>query len=347
MVIRFAIAAAITAATFGATLAPWAWPIAALIAARHARSPTPREEEAKEWASCVEQCLKGCVGSVPVPEAPKPSPVEDPPAQPAADPPSEPTEPAEEPPAQPTSPPDDPSPEPVEDGEDGAIEKSALGALAASLDGTAWRFVEVACRALPDAIEATLVFDAGRAAGSSGCNRFAAAFETTGDRIAVSELISTRWRAPTCEWRSRWPCRRRCGTHGGSASTPTRWSCRPKTAASSRGWRARPIRRRPSTQCRPRLDRDARRTARRRRPPPAPCPTGRCVWTRPPRPSARTSLRSDRPRIAEMPTGLISGDAPGRRASAAGGRACGCGKRPAYAFGSRGAASQRLKAAAR
>ncbi len=196
MVIRFAIAAAITAATFGATLAPLALADCGADCSETCTESYPREEEAKEWASCVEQCLKGCVGSVPVPEAPKPSPVEDPPAQPAADPPSEPTEPAEEPPAQPTSPPDDPSPEPVEDGEDGAIEKSALGALAASLDGTAWRFVEVACRALPDAIEATLVFDAGRAAGSSGCNRFAAAFETTGDRIAVSELISTKMACP-------------------------------------------------------------------------------------------------------------------------------------------------------
>jgi heat shock protein HslJ len=63
----------------------------------------------------------------------------------------------------------------------------------ARLEGSAWVLTTLSGRPVLAETEATLRFEAGRAAGSDGCNRFSAPFTATGSALGISErMIGTQ-----------------------------------------------------------------------------------------------------------------------------------------------------------
>jgi heat shock protein HslJ len=62
----------------------------------------------------------------------------------------------------------------------------------ASLDGTSWKLVEGTSIAIPDDVEMTIAFEAGRASGSGGCNQFMGSYDQAGEQISLGRLASTR-----------------------------------------------------------------------------------------------------------------------------------------------------------
>lgn len=65
------------------------------------------------------------------------------------------------------------------------------------LAGTRWALLSLANEPVPDGITATLMFDAGQASGSGGCNTFNGQYEVTGsDSIRIGPLASTRKACP-------------------------------------------------------------------------------------------------------------------------------------------------------
>jgi heat shock protein HslJ len=62
----------------------------------------------------------------------------------------------------------------------------------ASLDGTSWRLVEGMGITIPDDVEMTIAFEAGRTSGSGGCNRFMGSYDQAGGQLSLGRLASTR-----------------------------------------------------------------------------------------------------------------------------------------------------------
>jgi heat shock protein HslJ len=62
----------------------------------------------------------------------------------------------------------------------------------ASLDGSSWTLVEGMDVTIPDDVAMTIAFEAGRASGSGGCNRFTGSYEQDGDSISLDRVASTR-----------------------------------------------------------------------------------------------------------------------------------------------------------
>ena len=61
------------------------------------------------------------------------------------------------------------------------------------LDGTSWRFVEIAGAPVPDDVMATIQFRHGRAAGRAGCNSYGATYRIEADGTAAFQLgMSTK-----------------------------------------------------------------------------------------------------------------------------------------------------------
>lgn len=61
------------------------------------------------------------------------------------------------------------------------------------LDGTSWRFAEVAGAPVPDDVMATIQFRHGRAGGRAGCNSFGATYRIAADGTASFQLgMSTK-----------------------------------------------------------------------------------------------------------------------------------------------------------
>jgi len=68
---------------------------------------------------------------------------------------------------------------------------------ASSLVGTEWLLVEGQADDASDRYRATLAFpQAGRVAGSGGCNRFGAAADFDGRTVSISQLVTTRRACP-------------------------------------------------------------------------------------------------------------------------------------------------------
>jgi heat shock protein HslJ len=63
----------------------------------------------------------------------------------------------------------------------------------AHLDGTQWRFVEVAGMQVPAAVDATMRLHDGHASGKAGCNAYGAAYRVAADGTAqFTQSLSTR-----------------------------------------------------------------------------------------------------------------------------------------------------------
>lgn len=63
----------------------------------------------------------------------------------------------------------------------------------ANLDGTEWRFIEVDGAPVPNGVNATLRLHGGHASGRTGCNAYAASFETTaGGSAKFGQAMSTK-----------------------------------------------------------------------------------------------------------------------------------------------------------
>lgn len=62
----------------------------------------------------------------------------------------------------------------------------------ASLDGSSWTLVEGMDVTIPDDVAMTIAFEAGRASGSGGCNRFTGSYEQDGESISLGRVASTR-----------------------------------------------------------------------------------------------------------------------------------------------------------
>jgi len=62
----------------------------------------------------------------------------------------------------------------------------------ASLDGSSWTLVEGMDITIPDDVAMTIAFEAGRASGSGGCNRFTGSYEQDGESIFLGRVASTR-----------------------------------------------------------------------------------------------------------------------------------------------------------
>ena len=62
----------------------------------------------------------------------------------------------------------------------------------ASLDGSSWTLVEGMDVTIPDDVAMTIAFEAGRASGSGGCNRFTGSYEQVGESISLGRVASTR-----------------------------------------------------------------------------------------------------------------------------------------------------------
>lgn len=74
---------------------------------------------------------------------------------------------------------------------------SATTPTLAHLDGTSWRFVEVAGAPVPPAVHATLHLRGGHASGKAGCNAFGAAYHIGADGSArFQQALSTRMACP-------------------------------------------------------------------------------------------------------------------------------------------------------
>lgn len=62
-----------------------------------------------------------------------------------------------------------------------------------NLEGTDWRFVDVAGTSVPDGVTATLHLRRGRASGKAGCNGYGASWEMSTDgRIRFGATMSTK-----------------------------------------------------------------------------------------------------------------------------------------------------------
>lgn len=67
------------------------------------------------------------------------------------------------------------------------------GAAAMNLDGSNWRFVEVAGAAVPPKVTASLRFRHGRASGKAGCNAYGAGYHIAADGTAsFQRAMSTK-----------------------------------------------------------------------------------------------------------------------------------------------------------
>lgn len=62
----------------------------------------------------------------------------------------------------------------------------------ASLDGSSWTLVEGMDVTIPDDVAMTIAFEAGRASGSGGCNRFTGSYDQDGELISLDRVASTR-----------------------------------------------------------------------------------------------------------------------------------------------------------
>lgn len=61
------------------------------------------------------------------------------------------------------------------------------------LAGTRWQVATIAGQGLPDGVRPTVAFGAdGRISGMAGCNRYSGRYRLEGQRLAVSDLASTR-----------------------------------------------------------------------------------------------------------------------------------------------------------
>lgn len=69
--------------------------------------------------------------------------------------------------------------------------QGSRGPGADPLDGTSWLVVSLQDKTSLAGVEMTVVFDAGKMHGFSGCNQFGGSYKVTGDRIRVGELEST------------------------------------------------------------------------------------------------------------------------------------------------------------
>lgn len=67
------------------------------------------------------------------------------------------------------------------------------GTAMAKIDGTQWRFVEVAGAPVPVAVTATLRIRGGRISGRAGCNSFGAKYlADTDGKGSISQIMSTK-----------------------------------------------------------------------------------------------------------------------------------------------------------
>lgn len=64
------------------------------------------------------------------------------------------------------------------------------------LAGTEWLLEDLAGRGVLDRVEATLIFDQGRVAGSASCNRFSGPADVQGTAVRIGPLIATRRACP-------------------------------------------------------------------------------------------------------------------------------------------------------
>ena len=60
-----------------------------------------------------------------------------------------------------------------------------------SLEGTSWTVTQLDGESVIDGSEPTIAFDNGRAAGTTGCNRWFSAYEVDGDAISFGMAGST------------------------------------------------------------------------------------------------------------------------------------------------------------
>ncbi len=85
--------------------------------------------------------------------------------------------------------------------EDGHPRAGSAGQPEPLLQGTLWRIqaasgAEGQPRPIPEDVEATLRFEAGRVAGSGGCNRFSAECRIDGERLEIGLIASTMMACP-------------------------------------------------------------------------------------------------------------------------------------------------------
>jgi heat shock protein HslJ len=84
-------------------------------------------------------------------------------------------------------------PAPVQAAPGGASSSQTAGTTLANLDGSAWRFIELAGQPVPAGINATLRLHGGRAAGKAGCNAYGARYRIAADGSAKFEqTLSTK-----------------------------------------------------------------------------------------------------------------------------------------------------------
>ena len=70
------------------------------------------------------------------------------------------------------------------------------GDPAALLGGVVWRAEDVAGKGIPDAAEVTLEFRDGRAAGTSGCNRYSGGYTLSGEGLGFDRMAGTMMLCP-------------------------------------------------------------------------------------------------------------------------------------------------------
>lgn len=74
-----------------------------------------------------------------------------------------------------------------------AVAAPVTHATSMNLDGTAWRFVEVAGTRVPDGVHATLRLHNGHASGKAGCNAYGATYEMATDgSVKFGAAMSTK-----------------------------------------------------------------------------------------------------------------------------------------------------------
>jgi heat shock protein HslJ len=74
-----------------------------------------------------------------------------------------------------------------------AASEPVAGTTMAKIDGTQWRFVEVAGSPVPAAVTATLRIRGGRISGRAGCNSFGAKYLADADGTgSFSQIMSTK-----------------------------------------------------------------------------------------------------------------------------------------------------------
>lgn len=77
------------------------------------------------------------------------------------------------------------------------VEVADAGTNSGDLVSRTWRLVAfTGHESLPADVEITAVFEAGSVAGTSGCNRYNAAFDVTGAGLEIGPIIGTRMACP-------------------------------------------------------------------------------------------------------------------------------------------------------